>query len=73
MSIHVQSPFGGCDEQAETDAFERLVGGPTMGFRLLNIWRNCYAPVRTKSDIFRIRAKMNGYTDEQIDAFLHLQ
>lgn len=69
MSIHVQGPFGGCDEQAETDAFERLVGGQTKGFRLMRIWGALYP----KEQVFRSFAKGEGYTDEQIDAFLHLQ
>lgn len=82
MSIHVKGPFGGCDEQAETDAFERLCGGHERGFRLLRLYQNCRADdvfltvtrkARTKNENFRIAAESDGWTREQIAAFLHLQ
>lgn len=81
-SIHVPSPFGtGCDEQAENDAFEQLCGGHVRAFRLLHLWQDTYATpwppghmyYKTKEQVFRAKAKRDGFTDEQVEAFFHLQ
>ena len=67
-SIHIPGPFGGCDERAETDAFEQLVGGPERGFRLMRILTE---PGRDKKTALAI-AEREGYTKNQIRAWQHL-
>jgi hypothetical protein len=82
-SIHVPSPFGtGCDEQAETDAFERLCGGVKRAQRMLYLWNDSYPAGSeydrmmgrgaSKAEVFKAKAKREGFTDEQIAAFMHL-
>ena len=72
------------DEQAKHEAFEELVGGPDRGFRLMRLHTaaqqstsgNRFSLSRNQpstEDVFRKRAKADGYTDEQITAFLELQ
>ncbi len=69
MSIHVDGPFGGCDEQAETDRFEHTMGGVEKALRLHRIMSE---PGRTQELAEKI-AKRDGYTPTQIRAWLHLQ
>jgi hypothetical protein len=70
------------DEGIRTQIFEDLVGGPDRGYRLLRIYQHCgscrdqYTAKRfrkNREEYFRRTAKDEGYTDEQIDAFLELQ
>lgn len=69
------------DEQAAHDRFERLVGGPERGFRLLDIYRHSsasggwgsFGPYRSREDNFRAAARARGYSDREIDALLALQ
>lgn len=73
-------------EQDRHQAFEELCGGPTRAFRLLHIWQNTYdnrtewdrlgsgiSKQEAKEQKFRRSAKREGYTDQEIDAFLELQ
>jgi len=73
-------------EQERTDAFEALVGGPTNAFHLLHMWQETYdhrtewdrlisnvSKQEAKEQKLRKRAKQEGYTDKQIDAFFDLQ
>lgn len=82
MSIHKPSPFDtGCDEAAEHKAFEDLCGGPSRAFRLLHVWQNTSPSVwhvgdpyyKSRNEIFRRKAKREGFSDTEINAFLHLQ
>jgi hypothetical protein len=80
----VKNCFGGVDEQISTDMFEEAVGGAKRAEHLQYIWNNSF-PVGTeydrkmreryyhsKEDMFRLKAKREGYTDEQIEMFLSL-
>lgn len=78
------SPFGtGIDEQATQDDFVELVGGTAKADRLMNIYNNSYPSGtaydrlqgrgKTKDEVFQAKAKREGYTDEQIEAFFMLQ
>jgi len=67
MTIHIEGPFGGCDEQAETDAYEALCGSVAQAQRLFQL-RKTY-----KSHIFDRIALQEGFTVEQIEALWHLQ
>jgi hypothetical protein len=71
----IPGPFGKTDEQATTNAFEEYVGGVRRAQRLLYIYNNSYPmPGRwteqvSKDQVFRSRAKREGFTDAEIDAF----
>ena len=79
----VPSPFGvGNDEQATQDAFVEFVGGTRRADQLSRIAQNSY-PHGTEMDrlmghgltreqVFRCKAKQEGFTDEEVDAFLML-
>jgi hypothetical protein len=79
----ILTPFGGRDEQAETERFEGIVGGPERGFRLMRIHERATQAVsgdrfrmsgekRSAEEVFRRMAKNDGFSDEAIDAFLAL-
>jgi hypothetical protein len=71
------------NEQKDTAAFEELCGGVPQAQRLLRLYMNthghgtAYDMVmgrgRTKEQVFRKRACEEGFTSEQINAFLRLQ
>ena len=72
------------DEQDLTDELERVCGGAERTFRLLGIYRRAsdacsgnHFQIRGKlpdqTEIFTKAAKRDGYTDEQIRAFLSYQ
>jgi len=77
----VRSPFGGVDERATHDAFVEFVGGRDRADRLFWIWKHSYEqtvypsylykPV-PREQVFREKAKREGFTDEEVDAFLSL-
>ena len=78
----VPSPFGtlSYDEDATMRAFEEYVGGVRRAERLMYLWNNTYPgirvsvfdPPKSKSEIFRKKAKGEGFTDNEADAFLML-
>jgi hypothetical protein len=77
----VPSPFGvGVDEKATHEAFVAFVGSTDRADRLQRIWNNSYPGIRasafatpaTKTDVFRRKAKAEGFTVPEIDAFLSL-
>ena len=68
------------DEQALTDRFERLCGSIVKAQRLLHIWQDSYACnhftpryCKTKKQVFEAKAKEEGYTRKQIQAFYACQ
>lgn len=79
MTFHIPGPFGGCDEKAETAAFEDLCGGAHKAGQLSRLWQNSTATpwppghryYRSRVDVFTGAAKREGFTDEQIEAFFH--
>jgi hypothetical protein len=68
MTIHVDGPFGGCDEQAETDKFEELCGSVGSAQQLFRLLKIC----RAESE-FRLVAGRERFSGEQVSALLHLQ
>lgn len=73
----IPGPFGGRkDEQATQDAMVEYVGGRHKAEQLSRIRNNSY-PMPTHDiwnplsarEVFRIRAKKEGFTDLEIDAF----
>ncbi len=71
------------DKQAEHEAFEELVGGPDRGFRLMRIHERARQTVsgdrfslgrrqRSPDEVFRRLASQEGYSSEQIEAYLRL-
>jgi len=66
------------DEQEANDRFVRLVGGVKRADRLQQIWNMSFphgmrlCNYVSREDDFRRRAKAEGYTDREIDAFLNL-
>lgn len=75
----VPGPFGGSDERATQEAFVEYVGGTRKADRLMYLWNDSYPcsthdifkPL-TKEEVFRSKAIREGYTHEQISAFLIL-
>jgi len=70
--------FGGIDEQATQDAFVDFVGGMSRAEALSRISQNSWPsfgafgkPV-SKTDVFRAKALREGFTKQQIEAFLSL-
>jgi len=71
-------------EQERTDDFVRLVGGVRKADRLQWIWNTSYPYgteydrvfktgfYKTKEDVFRSRARKEGFSEGQINAFLSL-
>jgi len=75
----ILNEFGSVDEQAMTDQFENLCGSVARAQRLQHIWNNSYPGISasvwtrpTKVDVFRAKAKREGFAVEQIEAFLQL-
>ena len=77
----IASPFGtGIDERATQEAFVDFVGGWKRAEQLERIWKNTWSsphPVGTmywkpKSKIFADKAKREGFTEEEICAFMTL-
>lgn len=73
-------------EDEQHAAFERLCGCPERAFHLLQLWSDTYdhrteldrlrdaqTKQTRKEQNFRKRAIREGYTDQQIKAFLTLQ
>jgi len=67
------------DEQAENDAFVRMVGGIKRADRMQQIWNASYPhgncgmmKGKSKEDVFRENAKREGFTDLQVNRFLDL-
>jgi hypothetical protein len=62
------------------DQFEKLVGGRVRADRLARIWSQSYPGVRistfrdppTREEVFRKKARRDGFTDREIDAYLEL-
>jgi len=68
MSIHIEGPFGGCDEQAETVAFELACGGVSEAQRLFRLALNL--DYGSNLDVV---AKREGFTSEAVSALKHLR
>jgi len=68
------------DEQEEQDRFIRIIGGISKADRLQHIWNNSYPhstsnifrPI-TKEQDFMDKAKNEGFSKRQIEAFLKLR
>ncbi len=81
--IHRKGPFGGCDEQAEHDALHAMMGH-SRAERLHRLWvttfpATSFSPMefspRTgegKAERWRERARRDGFTEEEIEAFAHV-
>lgn len=72
------------DEQDATEQLEAIVGSPEKCFMLMRMYGESNIPYGTVYDrlmgkisdtktIFRSKAKKNGFSDKQIDAFLEYQ
>jgi len=76
----VPGPFGGVDEGATMRAFEEFVGGVPRAERLLQLYLNSY-PVcglggrveRSKAEVFTAKARREGFSAAQAEAWLALQ
>ncbi len=77
----VPSPFGtGNHEQATQDAFVEYVGGRSKAEHLSRLWQHSYPTpwppdhryAKTKAEVFRNKAKGEGFSDEDVDAFMQL-
>lgn len=67
------------DEQAENDRFVRLVGGIEKADHMQQIWKMSYPQGncgmlkgKSKEEVFREKAKAEGFTDIQVNRFLDL-
>ena len=67
-------------EQEQTDAFEALCGGQHKADRLFRIYQGSYpmhthqlGVTRAKADVFRRKARREGFTAKQAQALLNLQ
>lgn len=67
------------DEQAENDRFVRLVGGVKKADHMQQIWKMSYPQGncgmlkgKSKEEVFREKAKAEGFTDIQVNRFLDL-
>jgi len=82
--FYIDNGFGGKDEKAMQEQFEELCGGVKRAERLMWIWNNSYQIGtkydqvfktgfhHTKRQVFDLKAKKEGFTDEQIQCFLEL-
>ena len=78
----IKNIFGGVDEVAMQEQFEELCGGPRRASRLMFLWNEAYpcgtqydfllGKGKTKQQIFESKAKREGFSLEQIKAFLEL-
>ena len=72
------------DETERQAAFVRLVGGQERAGMLQRIWNNSYPSgtdydrifwpkrYRTKEQVFRLKARREGFKDNEISSFLEL-
>jgi hypothetical protein len=61
------------DEQAENDAFVRMVHGVKRADRIQQIWNNSFPQFgKSREEVFRENAKREGFTDLQVNRFLDL-
>jgi hypothetical protein len=61
------------DEQAENDAFVRMVHGVKRADRMQLIWGNSYPQFgKSKEEVFRENAIREGFTGKQVNRFLDL-
>lgn len=67
------------NEQTLTDNFVKLVGGRTRADQLFRILQSSY-PTQgrwgekiSKNEVFRMKAKREGFADKEINAILRLQ
>jgi hypothetical protein len=61
------------DEQAENDAFVRMVHGVKRADRMQLIWNNSFPQFgKSKEEVFRENAIREGFTGEQVNRFLDL-
>lgn len=74
----VAGPFGGTDEQATHDAFIEFVGGHNRAEQLSRISKNsypmpaAYGKQISALDVFRKRAARDGFSQQEIEAFISL-
>ena len=80
----ISGPFGGVDEMKTQEAFVDFLGSVQRAERLMQISNSSYSCgteydrvfktgfSRTKGEVFRAKAKREGFTDAEIDAFLSL-
>lgn len=78
----IKNVFGGIDEILTQEKFEELCGGPRRASRLLFLWNESYpcgteydfllGKGKNKQQIFESKAKREGFSIEQIKAFLEL-
>jgi hypothetical protein len=71
------------NEEEENAAFEELCGGPRRAFKLLHIYQDSYpsgteldrlyGQGKSKVEVFKAYARREGFSDEQVAAFLKLQ
>jgi hypothetical protein len=71
------------NEADEHAAFEELCGGPSRAFKLLHIYKDSYPSGteldrlyglgKSKVEVFKAKARREGFNDEQVAAFLRLQ
>ena len=79
-----KNEFGGIDERLAQEMFENACGGVKRAERLMHLCNESYPRgtkydktfktgfYRSKEQIFAIKAKREGFTQEQIDMFLAL-
>jgi len=61
------------DEQAENDAFVRMVHGVKRADRIQQIWNSSFPQFgKSREEVFRENAKREGFTDLQVNRFLDL-
>jgi hypothetical protein len=70
------------DEQERTDAFVALAGGRANADRIDRVWKESwphgtaldrlYGTALSKEEVFRLKAKREGFSAKVIDAFLAL-
>jgi hypothetical protein len=60
-----QTPFGGIDEQAVTDALEDMIG-INRSFALMRLWQGC----RNDRDRFRKAAERDGFPSKAVEHYL---
>jgi len=61
------------DEQAENNAFVRMVHGVKRADRIQQIWNNSFPQFgKSREEVFRENAKREGFTDLQVNRFLDL-
>lgn len=68
------------DEEYEQEKFIRAVGGRSKADELQRIWNNSFPHStydifhpKSKTDVFKEKARDSGFTTKQINAFLNLR